>query len=213
MIKPSLVKGKSEAAIVAASGKVCDWLPTIDTDDLAVRDAKVIAERALVLNALVNMSFGAPRDFIAKWLMSNGLRAALSPKEQAILAKLGPVSESESNQLRWNIESLWSVAWIACFIEDLAPTQSISDQLAGFFPNLRTQEPAAPFLSKVSVRSLEHLYEKLDLFYRAHWYARDCRLNGVVDTSFNEGVIQFRRIPLEWVLHRTVGWDDVDLST
>lgn len=159
------------------------------------------------------MSFGAPKDFISRWLMSNGLRAALSPTEQAILAKPGAVSESEGNQLRWTIESLWSVAWIASFIDDLTPTQSISDQLARFFPNLRTQEPAAPFFSKVNVRSLEQLYEKLDLFYRAHWYARDCRINGVVDTSFNEGVIQFRRRPLEWVLHGTVDWDDVDLST
>jgi hypothetical protein len=89
MIEPAVVKRKSEAAIIAASGKICDWLPTIDTENLTVRDARAVAERALVLNALVNLSFGAPKDFIAGWLLSNGLRAALSPKEQAILTKPG----------------------------------------------------------------------------------------------------------------------------
>lgn len=89
MIEPTIVKKKSEAVIIAASGKICDWLPTIDTEDLAVRDARAVAERALALNALVNLAFGAPKEFVATWLLSNGLRAALSPKEQALLAKPG----------------------------------------------------------------------------------------------------------------------------
>lgn len=71
MIEPSIVKGKSEAAILAASGKICDWLPTIDTEDLADRDAKAVAERALVLNAMVNLSFGAPKESMRKDLCGN----------------------------------------------------------------------------------------------------------------------------------------------
>jgi hypothetical protein len=123
------------------------------------------------------------------------------------------VSESERNLLRWNLESIWSIAWIASLSDELTVTGGISDQLAGFFPKLPTQEPAEPFFAKVSVRGMDELYEKLDLFYRAHWYARDCRVNAVADTSFNEGVMLFRRTPLEWVLHDDVGWDDVDIST
>jgi hypothetical protein len=213
MIEPTVVKKKSEAVIIAALGKICDSLPTIDTEDLTVRDARAVAERALALNALVNLAFGAPKEFVATWLLSNGLRAALSPKEQALLAKPGPVSESERNQLHWSLESIWSIAWIASLSEELTVTGDISRQLAGFFPKLRAQEPAEPFFVKVSVRNMDQLYEKLDLFYRAHWYARDCRIKGVADTSFNEGIMLYRRKPLEWVLHAGVGWDNVDVST
>ena len=74
-------------------------------------------------------------------------------------------------------------------------------------------EPANNFLEKYTVRSSEEIYTKLDLFYRAHWHARNCQLSGENPGKFNLGVVQQRRQFLEWVLHNDVEWDDVDLST
>jgi len=66
---------------------------------------------------------------------------------------------------------------------------------------------------RYSLRSREEIYSKLDLFYRAHWYTRDCQLTGRSSSPFNLGVVQLRRQLLEWVADNESDWDHVELST
>lgn len=213
MIEPSKVKAASEAAIRAVGGEVLDTLPLIGFDELNVRTSLAVAQRALVLSVMVNMSFGAPSDIARPWLAEHGLLEAVSAKELTLLAADASLDEGQKNRLRWKVESLWAAAWAGGLVDDLTPTQSIQDTLASLLPDLRSAEPPNDFLRRFRLRPAAELYEKLDLFYRAHWYARNCQLAGKDSAPFNLGVVQCRRQLLEWATHVEADWDDVDLCT
>lgn len=213
MLDPKVVKLESESAILADGGKICDWLPFIDPSEHTLRDGKAIAQRGLILSVLVHVSFGAPQKVALDWLEANNLRSALSRREADILTCEQDLTESARIRLRWNVESLWTIAWIGRFFDGLTPLQPISNELAGQFPNLRKCEPDADFYQKFSVRGEDEIFRALDLFYRAHWFARNSHMIGEDSSPFNLGIIQYRRIPLEWALNDAVDWDDVDLST
>ena len=213
MLDLPIIKRESESYITSLGGKVLDTLPTIGLEEISTRDNKAVAQRALVLNVMVNISFNAPLSIANEWLSANDLHAALSEKESSILNGSQPLDEKAKNLLRWDIESLLAAAWVGQLTQYLTPVQPIPDNLATFFPSLKVKFDTDSFYSKFRVRSEEELYPKLDLFYRAHWYARNCHLKGQNSDPFNLGVVQDRRLLLEWVLNRNTEWDNVDLST
>ena len=207
------VKRESESEILAVGGKICDWLPFIAPDELSLRDTYAVAQRALVLSTLVNVSFGAPLQTAKDWLEEHDLLGTLSVRESAILSEVNAPDETSRNKLRWNIESLWAIAWVGCLFDGLTPLQSISDQLAVQLPNLPANESSAEFYRRFRMRTKDEIYRKLDLFFRSHWYTRDCHINGTSSTPFNPGIVHFHRLPLEWVCNSHMDWDNVDLST
>jgi hypothetical protein len=206
-------KGESEAAILALGGRINVGLPQIDLTEIHPRDSREVADRTLVLGVLVQMSFGAPLKLARPWLEVHCLTKALSSEEREIVLAEADPSETLRNRLRWNIEALWAAVWAGGLVDDLGPITPIGDQLAGLLPDLRTQEPPRRFLEAFHIRPPEVLLGKLDLLYRAHWAARDCRVSGSTDCPFNEGVVHERRKLLEWALNPTVDWDDVEMST
>lgn len=212
MIDPSKVKAESEAAIRAAGGQPLDTLPYIDLEELSLRTSLEVAQRALVLNVLVNLSFGAPPSIAHGWLAKHSLLEELSDRERNFLFG-NSLEDRQRNELRWGIESLWSAVWAGGMIRDLSPTQPVQDSLASLMPSLRSSEPPDAFLERFRLRSLEELYPTLDLFYRAHWFARNAHLRGEDSGGFNLGVVQCRRRLLEWATHSGAGWEAVDLST
>jgi hypothetical protein len=213
MIDPSSVKKQSDAAILAQGGKIYESLGALNPNQLHVRYDKEIAQRALVLNVMINVSYGAPQKVAFDWLGANNLLGALSKRESAILhAKKAP-DENTRMELRWDLESLWSLAWIGSLFGDLTPLQPVSDDLASRFPDLRTGEPAAGFYRHFTLRSSEELFRKLDLFYRSLWYARDYHLRGMNSSPFDPGIIHYRWKALEWALHDGMPWDDIDLGS
>jgi hypothetical protein len=123
------------------------------------------------------------------------------------------LDETVLNALRWEIEPLWAAVWTGSLTEELSPTQHVDDQLASLLPSLARGDTPQAFLSCFSLRSLPELYAKLDLFYRAHWFARDSHLNGNDAGPFKLGIIQGRRKFLEWATHADSQWDDIDLPT
>lgn len=54
----------------------------------------------------------------------------------------------------------------------------------------------------------------LDLYFRAHWYARDGQLNGYPTAPFDLDIIMERRKTLEWLVDRSIeDWDDTPQDT
>ena len=206
-------KSESEAEILALGGRVNDSLPQIDLTEMHPRESREVADRAMVLGVLVSLSFGAPLKLAQPWLENHGLTSVLSPEEREIVLASEDPSETIRNRLRWNIEALWAAVWAGGLVDDLGPATPIGDQLAGLLPDLRTQESPRRFLETFRIRSPAILLSKLDLLYRAHWAARDCRLSSSTDCPFNEGIVHERRRLLEWALNATVEWDDVEMST
>ena len=207
------VKDSSEAQIRAEGGGVNKSLPRITLDELRLRSADSIADRALVLHILVKVSFGMHPSRGLEWLTSQGAVHAASPRELGLLSMDTPLDGETRNRARWNIEALWAVAWVGGFIAELGPTQPIGDELASLFPTSQSPKESYDFRKRFALRTLKDIYSTLDLFYRAHWYVRDCQLTGKDPVPFNAGVVHERRQLLEWVVHEEDSWDHVELST
>jgi len=212
-VDPLRVKNASEAQIRAEGGGVNTSLPYIGLDELALRASDAVADRTLVLHVLVNLSFGMPGKLGREWLSSHGAIDAASPREMTLLSIDSPLDSKAQNRARWNIEALWAAAWAGGLVDELLPTQRIGDELASRLPNLQVLEAPDDFRKRFTLRVLEDIYPKLDLFYRAHWYVRECQLTGKESAPFNFGIVQLRRQLLEWVAHEESEWDHVELST
>jgi hypothetical protein len=211
-VNPSRVKRSSEEQLRALGARTCDWLPIID--HTTPRDSKDIAARALVLDGLVQIYFRAPIDFIENWISQNGLEPYLSSSEIELLGKNQEhLPERELVNLHWSIEALWALMWIGGLVSDLPLDKPVRDTLASMLPSVKNQENASPFYENFKRRSYGEIYKMLDLYYRAHWYALDGRLNGYDTSPISLDIVVERRKALEWAIDSSSDWDHIDLST
>ncbi|TGE26378.1 DUF4272 domain-containing protein [Hymenobacter metallicola] len=204
-------KTESEGKVLLLGGRVCDWLPILDTP--ATRSVAEVQGRMSVLNALINISFQAPVDIIRDWLTQHGLLVFLSPEEETLLQKdNSELTEQELINLRWSLESLWALMWATGMTDELQPTEWCGDNMASLLPNLEAGEDNAKLAQVQQLRSTEELYRMLDYYYRLHWYCVDERLHGR-EALVSESLVYERRKALEWVFSRAQDWDDVEMST
>lgn len=204
-------KTESEAKVLALGGRICDWLPILDTP--AVRSVAEVQGRMSVLNALINISFQAPVDIIRDWLTRHDLLVFLSAEEEALLQKDNDeLTEQELINLRWSLESLWALMWATGMTDELQPTEWCGDNMASLLPNLEQNEDNSKLAQVRQLRPVEELYRMLDYYYRLHWYCVDERLNGR-EAVISESLVYERRKALEWVFNRAMDWDNVEMST
>lgn len=209
---PSQAKQFSEEWLHARELKVCDWLPVLD--HTTPRKSNAIAARALILNAIVQIYFQAPIDFIAEWIHTNRLASHLSSYEAKLLTrKREDLSDQELTNLLWLIEALWALMWIGGRVPNLPPTQPARENLASMFPSIREKKSAQPSYRTFKRRSYSEMFHMLDLYYRIHWLARDNSLKGLDTGPISLDAVMERRRALEWAIDESSNWDNIDLST
>ncbi|CAN7326016.1 DUF4272 domain-containing protein [Variovorax paradoxus] len=207
------IRHENEALIRAHGGEICDWLPSPDLD-VRPRTAEATARRALVLNAMLQIAFGAPVSVIKQWIVDNGLDGELAPSERAILEKSGEsLTEQDQTNLYWYIEALWALAWAMGKVAELPFDRSVGSELASLLPNLQKNEDGSDFLKQATLRPRPELFRMLDLYYRVHWWTRTARLHGEQSGGVSLDIVMERRKSLEWLLNDVGDWDDVELST
>jgi Domain of unknown function (DUF4272) len=212
IIDPVAVKKRSEATVLKAGGKICDWLPVIEMTK--ARDLGAVVDRALVLNALLHLYFRAPSPIIAKWIDRESLRGALSVKESELLAKpTESLTEQEHIDLYWYIEGLWATLWATGLIDDMPFDRGVEDFMVTLCPNLQRNEDGTKFRRRMELRPYPELYAMRDLSYRFHWWARDAQLKGEATGAVRLDVVMERRKVLEWILDCEADWDDMPLCT
>jgi len=204
-------KTASEGSVLALGGRICDWLPILDTP--AIRAVEEVQGRMSVLNALINLSFGAPVDIIRDWLAAQDLTVFLSGEEAQLLTKAtDELTEQEMINLRWSLESLWAMMWATHLTDELRPTEWCGDDMASLLPNLEQGDDNAKLARVQTLRPAEELYRMLDYYYRLHWYCVDERLQGR-EALVSESLVYERRKALEWIFSRAQDWDEVEMST
>lgn len=209
---PRAWKSRSEAILLNAGAEVCDWLPHMH--ETSPRDNYAVGNRALVLNAVIQIAFNAPIDYIAEWIHVNGLDSYRTKRETDFLSGARVFSKQDEADYLWAIEALWSLMWAVGKFDNLDLDAQVPNNLAQCFPSLREFEPAGDFSSGIVVRPYVELYEMRDLYFRAHWYVRHARHTGRKTVyPFIQDVVMERRHALEWVADSTTDWDDVDMST
>jgi len=207
------IKKESETIIIQNGGKICGWLPHIETNK-TIRSNEEVINRALILNALLNIYFQAPIHIIKGWIEQYNLTEYLSASEKELLNKKNnELTEQEKINIYWFIEAVWALMWAGNLINDLPIDKCVEDRMAKLCPNLEKGEDDAKFRKKIKIRSKDELYKKLDLYYRAHWYTEDGRINSYPTGSISGGIIMERRKALEWVNDNTLDWDDISLDT
>ncbi len=212
LINPKKIKKQSEQELTELGAKTLDWLPYIEKTN--VRKSNEIASRALIVNALIQIYFKAPVEYINEWITKNNLKSYLTPNEHNLLQRKNEdLTEQEMANLYWLIEALWAFMWIGKQLDDLSPVEPVGNSLAGMFPNLEKNEPASAFYDKFSCQSYKALYKMRDIYYRSHWYARDGDLNGYDTGNFSLDIIMARRRALEWAMNIEEDWDNVNMGT
>lgn len=211
-VDPVSIKTESEAVVIAAGGKICDWLPYLDRAE--VRPSTEIIGRALVMNALINIYFKAPISVVANWIERHGLSEHLSAVERTILSRPDEaLPEQQLIDLFWYIEALWALMWVGSLIDDLPFQTHVEDRMASMCPNLAKDEGPEKFSAHMRMRGPDEIFRILDLYFRVHWWARDGQINGYSTDPANLDIVMERRKALEWVLNPRCDWDDVPLDT
>jgi hypothetical protein len=164
---------------------------------------------------MVEVHFGAPTPVIWKWIRENDLAPALSRRDRSILDRPeADLTKQERIDLYWYLEALWALVWAGQLIPDLPIEKPVGDNLASLVPSIKQNEGGQEFRATFTLRPFPELFQMLDLYFRAHWYARDGQLNGYATGVFNLDIIMERRKALEWIADRTLeDWDEAPDST
>ncbi|MDR0194596.1 MAG: DUF4272 domain-containing protein [Myroides sp.] len=202
----------SNIKIIASKGyRYIEWLPIHEEPKL--RSFKEVIGRMSVMNALINISFGAPTDYIKEWIREEGLTSSLSKWEKEILTKdQEELSEFEINSLRWYLEGLWALMWVTQMANELDETQWIPNSMASMLPNLEEGDDNSILNNLTEMRSEIEIYTMMDYYYRLHWYCVDERIKDQ-QATINEGIIYERRRALEWLLDIESDWDNIEMGT
>ena len=213
MSDPASVRRVSEAALADAGARVNPDLPVIDFASLSLRDGADVARRALALNVLARVAFDWPRDVALRWLEQHGLTAALQPDELDLMRRPHPPGDGD-RWLRLHVETLGMAAWLGGLEPELLlPWTALPDGTAAHFPDPFADESPAAFLARFQLLPRDRIEHLLDLYYRAHWHARQCNAEGAPNPQAPYATVQFRRLMLEWTCHDGIDWHDVALDT
>jgi hypothetical protein len=207
-VDPRKVKSSSESIIRAAGGLICDHLPHLDKTN--IRGQEEVIDRGLVLFAMLQLYFGAPTAVIRDWINENNLSGALSGEEAEILSKHeNKLTEQDKTNLYWYIDALLAVMWATNIIPTLEINERPPDTMADHSPNIPKGEDSSKFKDNMVLRSYSEIFEKLDFYYRVHWWLRH---GSEIEEGQVDRVIE-RRKALEWIMDKKLDWDDVPLDT
>lgn len=206
------IKSENTESLRRAGIEVIDHLPVLD--DAEVRAETLVARRWIAMAALLQLHFKAPEAFIKEYLDENGLLEALSSEENEILnTGYENLNEQQKTNLYWTIEAIWALAWAGQKHESLTWNTGVEGSLASMLPNFAEKEAAQSFVASYRLRSKKELFSKLDMLYRAHWFARQRDLQGEKSTLVDLDIVMERRKALEWVCDAEQEWDEISLDT
>ena len=211
-INPQKIKKQNTKQLKKLGIEVIDHLPWIEPQTF--RSAHEIANRCVLLAALLQLHFGAPKDFIAKYISDNDLSESMSSEEKRIL-QVGyeRLEEQEQINLYWSIEAVWALAWVGKKHNSLTLNTSVENTLAEILPNVEKNDPADNFRNGFVIRSEKEIFTQLDKFYRAHWFARKLDLQGQSSPAVDMDIIVERRKALKWATNEREQWDEISLDT
>lgn len=211
-IKPEKIKNRNTKYLRSSGIAVIEHLPYLDNPEF--RQPEEIARRTMVLAALFQLYLQAPKDLIKKWLKENRLLDYLNEVESEYLeTDYSELSEQTQIDIYWFVEAVWTFAWVGGLHNNLTLNTGVEDSLASLIPNIAKNEPVEKFISGFKLRNQFEIFEMLDKFYRAHWFARNNKLNGKQSDKVDLDIIMERRKALEYVVYKELKWDEISLDT
>jgi len=187
-------------------------LPTLPMiSGRGLRPIEEIKGRMSVMNALINIAFEAPIEYISEWIYKHDLANHLSPTERELLSTdLSEVSDEDINALTWYMEGLYTLMWVTKIADHLDENAHMDEELAAKLPNLAEAETNQKLSSLQHIQSDEDTYHMLDYYSHLLLYQN----SGLhpSDIALDEGSLYERCKALTWVLHAEMEWDEVNVA-
>jgi hypothetical protein len=185
-------------------------LPIIEgVEDLSPPTASAVAQRALVLGAMVAVGFDDSAEEWRAWLSDVGLAGTLSGAERSFFEK--EPSDQERIDATWLEECLQVLLWGLSLVE-LDHFARCDEDLVRRLPHAGTQADVQDFIASARLRPFEEIYQQCDLLYRLHWVARhlDAR---ELPRELSEEVVRERHRAINWLTGVETDWDEVATDT
>jgi hypothetical protein len=209
IMTPVVAKAKSHDFLKSNLIEINESLPLIETlEESNPQNAQSVALRIVVLNHIIRVGYGADAKSMKESLEKFNLFQYASAREQNLLSRSEHTQQEKINAT-WHTECVQSLAWCLGLV-GLNPFSLCDKNLVTHFP-----EPfidPSNFVSAATLRSLDEIYEQVDLHYRLHWAVRNAQLSGR-QTKLVGGLISERRKALDWVIGVESNWDEIPLDT
>lgn len=211
MIDMNAIRAKTHAVLKAWNVPAHPYLPVLGP--ISIHSASEIATKAIVLYAMAGLANNADPQLLRKWLIENQMWTHFTEDQQAFLHG-HTLTEEETNELSWKVESLYTLCWIGLIATEL-PFPDKPAPLKGIFPNIPPEIDCAEFVSSFKRRNDEPIVEQLDIYYSLHASLKHPELWGKGSRSNlpKIEIVTERRHALEWVCGGNVDWDDVVMDT
>jgi len=121
--------------------------------------------------------------------------------------------EQTQIDIYWFVEAIWAFAWIGGLHNNLTFNTGVEDPFASLIPNIAKNEPVKKFISNFRLRNEVEIFEMLDKFYRAHWFARNNNMTDIQSDKVDLDIILERRKALEFTVYKEFNWDEISLDT
>lgn len=211
-INPEKVKDRNTKQLRSSGIDVIGHLPYLDNPEF--REPDEIARRTLVLSALFQLHLQAPKDIIRNWLEENELITYLTEDELEYLeTEYSELPEQTQTDIYWFVEAIWTFAWVGGLHNNLTLNTGVEDSLVTLIPNIAKNETAEKFITDFRLRNQIEIFEMLDKFYRAHWFARNNNLTGKQSNKVDLDIIMERRKALEYTVYKEFNWNEILLDT
>lgn len=182
-------------------------LPFLESS--SIKSAQEIAKRALVLYAVLAVSFGFERKMAMKWLNEQRLMEAMTSEEIEFLAN----GRGDKKKMALKVEALYALAWVLNIVPTLPLDALCDNSLVTKFPNIKLQQDTDEFLRRAITLDEEQIVGKLDSLFLITWYNISKSLtSGTITNSIRNYVFEQRRWALEWV-YSDLKWDEITLDT
>ena len=186
-------------------------LPLLDIEECC-KTEKEIADRINILHIFyaIYLEGKKSKKFFYNLIKDEGWASHLSKSEKSLLNGLF-LKEKDVIQFSWLKENIFILLWSANNnIQNINKTDEID--IAEIYQEIPPEMGYSNFIKSLELRPLHEILKELDLYYNLHWIAKHSEeLN--LNKELNLSVIIERRKALEWVLDKTVDWDDIVLDT
>ena len=192
--------------------------PIIGVRECSPRDVKEISRRtmALLSTAVRAEALSQKEEFDLEEFKSSRPMSfeCLTPAESSFLNNSSP-EEQDVIDFVWRYEAIYALLWALSYIDELKHPDEICD--VPLVARTVFSRDESDFIANAKLRSNEELLDALDLHFRLHWAAVDCRVyqNKRLE-NLHEGIVRERHYVLNWILefqNNGVEWDDISTAT
>ena len=210
-------KARHDRQLAASGVPVAPGLPPVVGEcEVVLRAPADVARRALALVLVAvraeSLASGEP---IPAAEMRGRLPAgfdALSPVERAFVSADAPEQQDVVNHA-WRYEALWTLEWALGLVDALPIPTELCDVPRSV--GVLLDADVAQLIRDAQLRAPSEILDALDLHMRWQWAVREAqRLGSAPPADLEPGVVQERRVALNWLVHfEDADWDDVDTPT